>query len=373
MTRLPYLDNLRSVALLLGLVFHSAIVYGADIGYAIQNQERSSALGLFCYFIHSFRMPLFFCISGFFTGLVWERKGMRAYLESRWNRILLPTLFGILCLAPIQYFLMQKEKDQSIDFLSFYVEFWQPSQFALSHLWFLVYLVFYSVLWMTLAPLTKKLFSRLQSFKLSHSSFLILSVLFTFSSTWIANQIFRKGIPILGIEPLLFIYQAVFFFLGVFAYYSKQVFVLRASTKKETQLLTFLLLPSFLAFLILEKTDPMWKAYHWVDPFLRTGHLFLWAGLPWLWIPLFVGLFQKFFNQTSNAWAYLSRASLAIYLIHHPISLWIASILVPWNSHVLTKFILHSLAVFILSFAIYEFGIKRIYFFRILTGTKETT
>lgn len=371
MTRLPYLDNLRSVALLLGLVFHSAIVYGSDIGYAIQNQDRSSALGLFCYFIHSFRMPLFFCISGFFTGVVWEQKGMRAYLEGRWKRILLPTLFGILFLAPIQYFLMLKEKDHSIDYLSFYLGFWQTSQFALSHLWFLVDLLFYSFFWTIFSPLTKGFFRKVEKLKLNFSTFLMVGIFSTFAVTWLGNQVFRKGIPIFGIEPLLFIYQAAFFFLGVLTYYSKQMFVLRDASKKETQLLTFLILPSFLAFFFLEKIDPMWKAYHWVDPLIRTCHLFLWAGLPWLWMPLFVELFQKFFNQTNAVWKYLSRASLAIYLIHHPISLLIASVLVPWNSHVLTKFILHSLAVFIFSFAIYEFGIKRIYVFRILTGTKE--
>lgn len=78
MGRLVYLDNLRSFALLLGIVFHAAIVYATDIKYAIQDEDRSEVLSYFCYWIHSYRMPMFYMISGFF--LQWFGKKREKFL-----------------------------------------------------------------------------------------------------------------------------------------------------------------------------------------------------------------------------------------------------------------------------------------------------
>ena len=76
--RLYYLDNLRSFALILGVIFHAGIVYAESIQYAIQDLQRNVFFTYLSYFVHGFRMPLFFMISGFFSGLVLENKGQGA-------------------------------------------------------------------------------------------------------------------------------------------------------------------------------------------------------------------------------------------------------------------------------------------------------
>ena len=53
-------------------------------------------------FIHGFRMPLFFFVSGFFTMMMWQGRGSRGLLIHRSKRIVLPFFVFGLFLFPIQ-------------------------------------------------------------------------------------------------------------------------------------------------------------------------------------------------------------------------------------------------------------------------------
>lgn len=45
-------------------------------------------------------MPLFFLISGFFTAMLWRKRGLRALLAHRFQRIFLPMILGLLTIIP---------------------------------------------------------------------------------------------------------------------------------------------------------------------------------------------------------------------------------------------------------------------------------
>src|SRR5882762_4508671 len=62
--RQAYLDWLRILAILGVLLFHSAMAFVADWGWHIKNKETSNLLLEFNFWLHNFRMPLLFFISG---------------------------------------------------------------------------------------------------------------------------------------------------------------------------------------------------------------------------------------------------------------------------------------------------------------------
>jgi len=77
------LDALRAFALLLGVVFHSALSYVVPPGlWAVGTTQPSHFLGWFVYYTHSFRMELFFLLAGFFAALVVEKRGVMAFLRA---------------------------------------------------------------------------------------------------------------------------------------------------------------------------------------------------------------------------------------------------------------------------------------------------
>lgn len=86
------MDNLRALAMLLGVFFHAAIAYSPifnEIWFA-SNSSHSAAMDAVAWFTHLFRMPLFFLIAGFFSGYMIEKRGINGLLKNRALRILLP-------------------------------------------------------------------------------------------------------------------------------------------------------------------------------------------------------------------------------------------------------------------------------------------
>ncbi|MCE2527010.1 MAG: acyltransferase family protein [Actinomycetia bacterium] len=95
------LDALRGFAMLLGVGLHAALAF-IPVPWWVQDRT-SSFDGLydeFLWAVHGFRMPLFFLMSGFFTALLWRRRGLRTLLEHRLRRVALPLAIGLVTLVP---------------------------------------------------------------------------------------------------------------------------------------------------------------------------------------------------------------------------------------------------------------------------------
>lgn len=94
------LDALRAIAMLLGIALHAALSF-ADGPWVVQDSQKSEFFGLFFLAVHGFRMPLFFLVSGFFTAMLWRKRGLRSLIKHRAKRILLPCLLGLLTIVPV--------------------------------------------------------------------------------------------------------------------------------------------------------------------------------------------------------------------------------------------------------------------------------
>ncbi len=100
--RFHHLDALRAFAMLLGLVIHAVMSFIAIPVWPAQDIYQNDDLyGFLLHGIHGFRMPLFFLISGFFTTLLWKRRGVKGLLKNRAIRILVPLAIGTIVLAPV--------------------------------------------------------------------------------------------------------------------------------------------------------------------------------------------------------------------------------------------------------------------------------
>lgn len=96
------LDALRGFAMLLGIGLHASLAFFPSF-WPVQD-STTNIDGLFDEFlaaIHGFRMPLFFLLSGFFTAMLWRRRGMMSLLWHRARRIALPLLIGFFTIVPL--------------------------------------------------------------------------------------------------------------------------------------------------------------------------------------------------------------------------------------------------------------------------------
>jgi hypothetical protein len=95
------LDALRGAAMILGIVYHAALSLAVGFPWFIQDPSSDRTMYVFQAFVHGFRMPLFFLISGFFTAMLWQRRGSRALVWHRFRRVLLPCLVGLVTIVPV--------------------------------------------------------------------------------------------------------------------------------------------------------------------------------------------------------------------------------------------------------------------------------
>ncbi|MDB4737203.1 acyltransferase family protein [Verrucomicrobiales bacterium] len=95
------LDALRAFAMLLGIVIHGVLSFIGTPIWSAQDINQNPQYGLVLDFIHGFRMPLFFLVSGFFTAMMWQKRGSLSLFIHRTKRILIPLILGMIVFAPL--------------------------------------------------------------------------------------------------------------------------------------------------------------------------------------------------------------------------------------------------------------------------------
>ena len=112
MARRHDLDALRAVAMLLGILLHTSLAF-APIPWIVKDSQQSIWMENVFAAIHGFRMPLFFLLSGFFTAMLWRRRGLAGLLRQRLLRIALPLVIGGLTIVPLMFSLSEWIAQQS--------------------------------------------------------------------------------------------------------------------------------------------------------------------------------------------------------------------------------------------------------------------
>ncbi|MYA59741.1 MAG: acyltransferase family protein [Chloroflexi bacterium] len=138
MTRFHELDALRAFAMLLGVVLHASM-FLVWREWPVVAKEISPDLPYddIVHAIHGFRMPVFFLLSGFFTAMLWQRRGRKELVNHRLRRVGLPLVIGAFTIVPIHVFWIVYLKGDEITLLT---PFWILAFgwiYGLQHLWFL--------------------------------------------------------------------------------------------------------------------------------------------------------------------------------------------------------------------------------------------
>src|ERR1700712_3508216 len=102
--RLAYLDWLRILAIIGVLFFHSAMAFTEE-KWHIKNSQQSPILLEFISWMHRFRMPLLFFISGTVSYFMLQKRSSGSFIAVRFRRLFIPLLFGMLVIVPPQVYM----------------------------------------------------------------------------------------------------------------------------------------------------------------------------------------------------------------------------------------------------------------------------
>lgn len=91
--RYSELDFVRGALMVLGVFYHTALIYKPDTTWAARSIEGHQFFAYFSNFTSSFRMQAFYIIAGFFFLLIVDKKGVSVALKDRLIRLFVPMLF----------------------------------------------------------------------------------------------------------------------------------------------------------------------------------------------------------------------------------------------------------------------------------------
>lgn len=160
------IDALRVLAFGLLILYHCGMFYVADWGWHVKSAYQSESLQVIMRLVNQWRMPLLFMISGIAVHFLLGRLGPGAFAWARIKRLLLPLLFGMAVVVPPQAYYQALSngviEPGYADFLWRYFTFqpWPANAFdgsdpgiTWNHLWYLPYLLFYTLALIPLALL----------------------------------------------------------------------------------------------------------------------------------------------------------------------------------------------------------------------------
>ncbi|MVM36974.1 acyltransferase family protein [Spirosoma sp. HMF3257] len=149
------LDWLRIIAILTLIFYHTGMIY-VSWGFHIKSAEHSLPMEYVMSWLHRWRMPLLFFISGAGTFFALKKRSYGTYAGERVRRLFVPLVFGMFVIVPPQIYVEWLFRGRfSGSYTEFYPEVFkfQPYQdggaggaFSWHHLWFICYLFLYSLL-----------------------------------------------------------------------------------------------------------------------------------------------------------------------------------------------------------------------------------
>ncbi|POP41933.1 glucans biosynthesis protein MdoC [Superficieibacter electus] len=323
-----FLDSIRAWLMLLGIPFHISLIYSSHIWH-VNSAESSWWLTLFNDFIHAFRMQVFFVISGYFSYMLFLRYPLKKWWKVRVERVGIPMLTAIPLLTLPQFMMLQyvKGKTETWHTLSLYEKYNTLVWELTSHLWFLLVLTILTTAGLWLFSLLRRRQEQQQGVLLARLTLSKLTLIF-----------FLLGIAYAALRRTLLIVYAPVLSDGLFNFVVMQTlfyipfFILGALAFINPRLKELFTTPSpwclagaivgFVAYLLNQRYGSG-DAWMYETESVITMVFGLWM------VNVVFSFGHRLLNFQSARVTYFVNASLFIYLVHHPLTLFFGAYITP--------------------------------------------
>jgi len=352
-----FLDSIRAWLMLLGIPFHISLIYSSH-QWHVNSAEASWGLTLFNDFIHAFRMQVFFVISGYFSYMLFLRYPLKRWWKVRVERVGIPMLTAIPLLTLPQFLMLQQVNDKAKNWpgLTPYEKYNTLVWELVSHLWFLLVMVVLTTVCLFLFQQMKK---RLADTSENNQSAITLGKLsIAFLGFGILYGAIRRTIfiiysPILSDGLFNFVvmqtlFYLPFFMLGALVFVRPQLKALFTTPSRWCAVGAAL---TFAAYLLNQRYGSG-DAWMYETESVITMVMGLWM------VNVVFSLGHKLLNFQSKRVTYFVNASLFIYLVHHPLTLFFGAYITPHIHSNALGFITGLIFVVGIAVALYEIHLR---------------
>lgn len=374
------LDWLRIGAVLLLIAVHTAAIFDPFPPTAIKGQPNE-LLKIFAGFVHLWRLAVLFIISGAGASFALRRQSGRDFMRMRLRRIAVPLVFGTLVVVPVQlyYWCDRLYPNRYHSYLEFYTQLLaaashgliasKPEYLYWAHLWFLGYLLIYSVI--TVPFLIHVKSERGAVVRAAFAGIVQRkgAIFFLVVPLWLSEMILRptwsgfEGPNFIGDWANVSAY--LIYYLYGFMIYSDQR--LRRTIESWRYLALSLAIVTSILFFVVPRAVPL-PAMGYNLPWILFLSVRLLNG--WFCIVTVFAFGIRFLQRGSPTLSRANEAVYPVYVIHLPVSSMIAFYVVRWNVPVLLQFTMIVVATAASSFLIYKTLIEQTNVTRFLFGLK---
>ncbi|MCX7124578.1 MAG: acyltransferase family protein [Gammaproteobacteria bacterium] len=379
--RIHSMDNLRGILAMLGIPFHASFflyLYTATSMHHFIMRPNQFLLEpvpapvshefLMAFYLHTFWMPAFFLLAGFFAHLLCENKGTQHFFKNRFFRIGLPFVFYFLWLIPcflgkIAVISLSEKKNFTAELINNYQNGNLFSYFNdTKSYWFLEYLL--------CIYLVTLLFLLLRNKRATKKTTQILYKLFSNNVIYLAIPLLCASLFLNGrhwfimldenIMPsfTLLILYSLWYFIGWFLWQHKSVLEKLAHFSWQKMLLSFGLYLIYVAcyfHFIHSHNEWLYLASILIYNLSMTLAVFGCLGMTW-----------RYLSKNNATLKYLSRASYWLYLTQIPILAILTVTAISLTHSFYMQFISSTLLCVLLCLLTYHFFIRRTWLRRIV-------
>jgi glucan biosynthesis protein C len=375
--RQTYLDWLRILSILGVLFFHSAMPYVAEDNWHIKNATTSNLMMESNHFLHLFRMPLLFFISGTVSYYMMQRRSTLSFIGIRFRRLFIPLAVGMFLIVPPQIYMERLAHGYQGSFLHWYPSVFNfvpypKGSFSWHHLWFIAYLFLYDLLfapmfaWLISAKSNgfKERLAALANGKWVYTLMLPGIIWFTLLSGQLpeTNDLVHDG--------CYFVYWLLFLLAGFVCILQPK---LMDSLQRNRR---FALTIGFLSLMTWEcmrwnKVEPGYVNWPFHEEFFTYLFIALRPVIAWGWVLALVGYGKHYLNRTHKSLNYLNQAVYPFYILHQTVIVLITYYIVQTqNESILSKYIYTVGITFFVTVLTYHLLIKPYALTRFLFGMK---
>ncbi len=371
--------------MMLGIVLHGAWLYLASPPPAMpmpSDRNNAYVFDVVFDFIHSFRMPTFFVLAGFFTSLLIEKRSVWGTYKDRARRVLAPLAAGIVTILPLTGLFM-------LDFMlsvRFGIHDLIPDREALSalrdemaakgvpvgrpmlgHLWFLYYLCFFYLL----IPVCRFLVRWSLQFEdrlkrwLASPFLLGAFALYTAATLWPfqGGQVHEGFIYLKPHLPSL-VYYGSFFVLGYVFHHYRDFLQALARNVPAWAALSVILFPLSMYASHLD------NGARGASFALHLGAVLANGLCTWALVYLFLGSALRFFDRDSPWIQYVAQSAYWVYLVHLPLVFLAGWWLVQFDFPAALKFLLVCGFTAVAAFLTFHYWVQKTWISDFLHGRR---
>jgi uncharacterized protein (DUF2147 family)/fucose 4-O-acetylase-like acetyltransferase len=378
------IDWLRVFATYLLFVFHAGMIFSPAPFFHVRNHEVSAFMLVLTGFISLWHMPLFFLLAGWAAHSSLVARGGSNFVRERLWRLAVPLIAGCILIGPVlKWFELESGLDLNATglrvashlqdsfksvipqglpvappfnetFLEFLPTFYtRLERFTWGHLWFVAYLLTFTLLYL---PLLKRIVRSRSRIK-EVNPFWVYAPVVPLALVQVVLRPHWPGIQNLYDDWANFAYYSCFLLLG---FLLGQHPGFEATVVAERRRALMLSLGVMLALLL-----GLLRIFE--SPFLLLAGS---AAAGWCFIVAMLGYARRVLSRADKGLAYLRESAFPIYILHQPVLVVIGYAVVGTALGIAAKYLLIVAAAVPATLGIYHFLVRPHAMLRVMHGMK---